>query len=246
MGSRAISTLKSTFILLGIAGICLAIAAALFYKGYLRFNYPSDTEFPVKGIDVSHHQGIIDWSAVKNEGIRFAYIKATEGGDFVDEKFTPNWQQAKAAGIDVGAYHFFTFCRSAKDQARNFIANVPASAMDLPPVIDLEFGGNCKPTLSDTAMLQKIDSLQELLYQHYKQRPVFYVTNDFYQRYLLNQFPDNPLWYRDIYHQPQIADKRHWHFWQYANRGHLNGISTYVDLNVFAGSSEEYEGFKKK
>src|SRR5512143_3772416 len=63
-------------------------------------------DMPVQGIDVSYWQGDIDWMQARNAGVRFAYIKATEGGDVVDPKFLQNWQNAKNAGVVRGAYHF--------------------------------------------------------------------------------------------------------------------------------------------
>ena len=88
--------------------------------------HPSDRDFPSQGIDVSHHQGPIEWPLLPRQGVDFAYIKATEGGDFRDSAFAANWAGARAAGIARGAYHFFTLCRSGADQAANFIAAVPA------------------------------------------------------------------------------------------------------------------------
>ena len=61
-------------------------------------------EFPVHGIDVSKYQGDIDWDRVRGAGTKFAFIKATEGGDHADEKFSANWSGAKAAGIARGAF----------------------------------------------------------------------------------------------------------------------------------------------
>ena len=58
------------------------------------------------GIDVSHHQGLIDWSEVAGSGQRFAFAKATEGSTFVDPNYAFNKSEAEMAGILFGAYHF--------------------------------------------------------------------------------------------------------------------------------------------
>ncbi len=63
-----------------MAGITLAIMAWCFYEGILQCNNPPSHSFPVRGVDVSHHQGTIDWPVIAGQGIRFAYMKATEGG----------------------------------------------------------------------------------------------------------------------------------------------------------------------
>lgn len=214
---------------------------ASFYFGYLRFNYPNESKYPIKGIDVSHHQNEIDWKLIKEQGIRFTYIKATEGGDFIDKRFNENWNKAKECGIDVGAYHFFTFCRDPKEQAENFISVVPKIYNSLPPVIDLEFGGNCKLKKDKDSLIKDIKIFEEIIHNHYQKKPILYITQEFYNAFLLNEFKDNPIWARDIYKKPKLKDKREWILWQYGNRGHLNGIDMHVDLNVFNGNEDTYK-----
>lgn len=226
--------------------ILAPVLALLLYKGCLRFNYPSDAEFPIKGIDVSHHQKEIDWSKIKEQKIKFAFIKATEGEDFKDNKFGHNWAMAKENGIDVGAYHFFTFCKRGEVQARNFIETVLYEPNSLPPVIDLEYGGNCKLNKSKQEVLAEIERLEALLFDRYKKRPILYVTEEFYQDFLVGSFLQNPIWIRSVFRRPKVLVGRSWLFWQYANRGHLKGINTYVDLNVFNGDEEAYEELKKE
>jgi lysozyme len=99
----------------------------------VRFNIPSLHNYPIQGIDISHHQGDVDWKAISTlPNVRFAIMKATEGGDFKDSKFAQNWHRAGNAGIVRGAYHFFSFCRPGKDQARNVRATVPREPGTLP------------------------------------------------------------------------------------------------------------------
>jgi lysozyme len=106
--------------------------------------FPSPMAYEVHGIDVSKYQGDIDWTAVRASGVQFAWIKATEGGDRVDEKFAQNWAAAKAAGVPRGAYHFAYWCRSGEDQAAWFTQNVPNDPDALPPVLDVEWNGQSK------------------------------------------------------------------------------------------------------
>src|SRR5689334_7173402 len=72
--------------------------------------------FPIHGIDISKYQGEIDWAAVRGAGTKFVWIKATEGGDHLDERFHANWAGAKAAGVPYGFYHFMYWCRPADQQ----------------------------------------------------------------------------------------------------------------------------------
>ena len=100
--------------------------------------YPHPSDYPIHGIDVSKYQGDIDWSAVTGSGVKFAWIKATEGGDYADEKFAANWAAAKAAGVPRGAYHFVYWCRSPAEEIAWFEQHVPVEDDALPPVLDVE------------------------------------------------------------------------------------------------------------
>ncbi|HEY3406411.1 MAG TPA: GH25 family lysozyme [Ohtaekwangia sp.] len=116
----------------------------LLYDGRIRFNYPDKEEFPVVGIDISHHQGKINWKQLSTEDVSFIIMKATEGVDYKDPLFDSNWSASKSAGYKTGAYHFYRVCRDGKEQAENFIRTVPNLPENIAPTIDLEFGGNCK------------------------------------------------------------------------------------------------------
>ena len=229
------------FVIFCLAGICLGgIIPTLFYTGILRMNYPDSNRFPIRGIDISHHQEIIDWEKLRQEHVHFVFIKATEGGNFKDRLFLENWRKAKQAGLIRGAYHFFTFCRSGKEQARNFIAAVPVESGTLPPVIDLEFGGNCQARPSRENLVHELTAYIAEIEQTYQQTPILYVTYEAYGVYLSGEFEHLALWIRDIFRYPRLPDNRPWLFWQYSNRGRLQGIPTYVDLNVFHGNAEEF------
>ena len=76
------------------------MALLLIDRDVVRLNNPPADRFPVQGIDVSHHQGVVDWERVaSNRAIRFVYIKASEGGDFRDASVTENWDGARRAGL---------------------------------------------------------------------------------------------------------------------------------------------------
>ncbi|VAW71290.1 Lyzozyme M1 (1,4-beta-N-acetylmuramidase) [hydrothermal vent metagenome] len=219
------------------------IVVILLFNGILRFNYPSFSRYPVRGIDVSHHQGEIHWKLVAEENIHFAYIKATEGQDFQDPRFKANWEAAKTAGIVRGAYHFFNFCSSPQKQAANFIATVPQDANSLPPVIDIEFIGYCKIKPSKLVYQKSVQIFISLVENHYKKKVVLYTTYESYQGYLDTLFLQHSVWIRDIYFEPTLQNNRQWHIWQYSNRGHVKGIKSYVDLNLFNGNKAQFKRF---
>jgi lysozyme len=155
----------------------IAVAGALLHQGIVRFNYPSFGRYPVQGIDVSHHQGRIDWTKLKGARSQFAYIKASQGATFRDSSFTWNWNGALAAGVVPGSYHYFSLCGNGAEQATNFIAAAAwTKVVGLPPAVDLEFRGNCgrRPSVAEfSAELQKF---LELVETEWGCRPVLYVT----------------------------------------------------------------------
>ncbi|MDH5654969.1 MAG: glycoside hydrolase family 25 protein [Spirochaetia bacterium] len=223
-----------------IFAVIAIIPVLLLYFGIIWFNNPGESEFPVQGIDVSNHQGEIDWKKVKEENIQFAYIKATEGGDFTDKRFQYNWKEAGENGITVGAYHYFTLCRSGKDQAEHFISVVPVNIPSLPPAIDLEFTGNCSGRPDSYDFNQELNIFFHLVQDHYKRKPVIYTTYEFYDMYDISKYTEL-LWIRDIFSYPDSDFT--WIFWQYSNRERINGILGYVDGNVFQGTEAEFRNF---
>jgi len=221
---------------LGAGGLALAAAGGYFY--FMTF-HPDETRFPVRGIDVSHHQGVIDWQKVANAGIVFVYMKATEGGDFSDRQFQRNWREADLAGLRRGAYHFFTFCRPGVDQAAHFIQTVPADPDMLPPAVDLEFGGNCPEGAGRLDIETELAAFLEIIQAHYGRKALLYATPEFYEAHMAGKTVENPLWLRSILFEPGY-NEHPWTLWQYHNRGRVAGITGPVDHNVFAGSFRDF------
>jgi len=236
---------RITGILWLFSGMLIIGLAYEFYEfGYVRFNYPSFQEYPIQGLDISHHQGEINWEALETEPYQFVYIKATEGGDYIDRRFSENWQQAQAIGWVTGAYHFFTFCRSGEEQAENFITNVPQTASLLPPAIDVEFAGNCKKKLTKEELHKELDDFIAMVSSFYEQPPLIYAPKRAYKAYFANEAQyENPFWARDMIKSPELPDEREWLFWQYASNARLKGIDSLVDLNVFRGTEKDFRQF---
>lgn len=192
----------------------------------------------IHGVDVSRWQGDIDWETLRRHGANFAFIKATDGGDHIDPMFRKNWNGAKAAGIKRGAYHFFYWCRTGKEQAEWFIRNVPKEAGALPPVIDVEWNhqSRCKQKLSPKLVRDKMQAFMDRLERHYGQRPIIYATPDFYDDNLKGHFKDYPFWLRSVAaHPSKRYPNRDWVFWQYSGTGLSKGVKGEIDLNVFHG-----------
>ncbi len=219
-----------------VLGLSALTAIVLFahFRGRQIPNELAARSFPIHGVDVSHHQGAIDWPSVASDHIGFAYIKATEGGDFRDDFFKRNWTKAAANRIPRGAYHFFSFKVSGARQSDNFIATVPVDPSALPPAVDLEYGENVAAYPSVSKFQKELTALLSCLRRAYHKEPVVYTTEDFYVRYLAN-YPVRRLWIRNTLARPRLPPARSWLFWQFADTGRVKGIRTPVDLNVFAG-----------
>lgn len=233
------------YLLGALVGLAILAVAGyeLYTRGYIRFNYPDATRFPVRGIDVSHHQGTIDWPAVKASGVEFAFIKASEGGDHRDREFPKNWAAARQAGIVRGAYHFFTFCTPGIAQADNLGAALAGMPGELPPMADIEFSGNCTQWKGIAEIRSELKLFVERVQEVTQRRPILYFTGDVHSRILDGHFPGYALWPRNVLREPSDLQLGHWLFWQFADNGRIRGVKTLVDLDVFRGSRSDFESF---
>lgn len=223
------------------------ILAALTYFGVIRLNTPPVSEFPVRGIDLSEYQGVVDWKVLATQEIDFAFIRATEGSGSIDEYFDENWRNSEETDLMTGAYHFFSFDSSAQAQAEHYIRAVGALSGRLPPVVDIEMYGAYRHDPPDgAAVRERLAELLSRLEARYGVKPILYATQASYNLYLRGEFLDHPIWIRDVYLRARLADGREWTFWQYSDKGLLDGYrgeEKHIDLDVFCGSLEELAGY---
>ncbi len=190
--------------------------------------------YELQGVDVSHFQGNIDWEVLKDQGISFAYIKATEGSGHVDTRLDANYQGAKEAGIIYGFYHFLSLESAPETQMENFKAAVGSFEMDLVPAIDVEWYGNMRDNPPDKAkVLDTLTKMISLMEEEYGQKPVIYTTQTFFIKYLSGADLGTPMWIRNVYFYP-IQD---FVIWQYTDRAVMDGYSgqeKYIDRDVIS------------
>lgn len=213
--------------------------ACLVVTGRGETNPPLSVErFEVKGADISAHNGNIDFSILKNEGIEFVYIKSTEGAGFKDRRFHHNFRKAKEAGIKVGAYHFFRFDSPGYMQALNLMHSIRGKQLDLPVAIDVEEWTNPSDRHTED-IITEIKQMAETL-QRNGYRVIIYTNKEGLQRFYANALEAYPLWlcsFTDI--NPDID----WHFWQYSHRGLIKGLERQLDMNVFNGTRDDWARF---
>ena len=201
------------------------------------------SKYKVYGIDVSSHQGEIDWSKVSKDNIQFCFLKATEGEDFVDKRYKENYIGARQNKMIIGAYHFFRFGTSGKSQAQNFINNVAINHLDLPPVLDVERHGNFFSFSKAKEIRTEIKNYLQEIERNYSVKPIIYTNIDGYERYIKGYFEQYEIWICRICTEPQ---NNHWSFWQYSHNGKVRGIKEKVDLNTFNGSKEDFIDYINK
>lgn len=200
--------------------------------------------YPVHGTDASKYQGTVNWGEARESGVSFAFLKATEGGDRVDDYFAVNWRNARAAGIPRGAYHFYYFCRPAIEQARWFISHVPNEPGALPPVLDMEWNHlspSCKLRPPAETVKKEMKIFLDAIEKHYGKKPIIYTSIDFFDDNGLAQFRGYPYWLRSVAGHPSERYGSHpFTFWQYTGTGSIPGIRGDADINVFNGSERQW------
>ena len=204
---------------------------------YGDVSYPEGYE--IHGIDISHHQGDIDWDELREKGminetpIRFIMIKATEGATKIDDNFEDNFYQAREYGFTRGAYHFYSVHSPAKQQANFFINKVKLEKGDLPPVLDVEH----KPkNQTDEEFKASVLEWLEIVERHYGVKPIIYTYYKFKLQYLSDPvFDEYPYWIAH-YYVDKVEYEGPWKFWQHTDVGKLPGIKGNVDFNIYNGS----------
>lgn len=250
-GKKITNKKKINMKIMVITGALLIVAAVFASVGILilrkkiNINPALAGRYKVRGVDVSHYQGTIDWEKLAAQDIDFAMIKATEGSGHVDECFLENWQAAQKTDLYLGAYHFFSFDSEGHRQAAAFIETVGSLDGKFAPVIDVEYYGNKRSNPPEKAeVTENLKSMLDTLEQHYQVKPIIYTTYTVYSEYIKGVFDSYPLWVRSIQCPPGFLFGNNWSFWQYMDTAVLEGYEggeKYIDMNVFRGTEEELE-----
>ena len=224
--------------------ISLLFVAGL--SGYVYFYYRSEKlvqtashfheivpkGYKSEGIDISHHQGEIDWEEfLVNKGfdtiIDFVYSKATEGSDHVDTQFKRNREFLNLYGVQNGAYHYFNPKSAPRPQAEHFLNNYQYRSIDLPPVLDVEDEG-----FSDQDLIDKINIFCEEVKKATGVIPIIYTSLNFYETKFRGKMEGKRFWIAAYSREPEYMTDREVLHWQFSEEGRLPGFAEKVDLNV--------------
>ncbi|MBS1954391.1 MAG: glycoside hydrolase family 25 protein [Cyanobacteria bacterium SZAS-4] len=209
----------------------------------MQLSNTSQTKIP--GIDVSIYQGKIDWQRVKQAGIKFAFVKATEGATFQDKLFKENIRAAQSAGISCGAYHFFRPKTPIGPQVDNFINSIRSAGVTVLPALDLEVPADWRNIPRGDRInlviewLERVKSVLGI-------PPIIYLSSSFPGDVLTDahELAAYPLWLAHYTKHPAPVVPAPWQtytFWQHSDRGAVEGIVGNVDLNWFNGPAVDLE-----
>jgi len=195
-------------------------------------------EYPIVGIDVSSHNGDIDFDKVKADGYSFVIIKASEGLEHHDSRFATNYDNARKSGLKVGAYHFFRKDTDGLNQAKNFLETIGWRKLDLPLVVDVEDWSNAK-NVEDERTQKNLDAMLDNLRSR-GHKVMVYTNGDGYKKYIKDGQININLWLC-AFKQPDKLKHIPHQLQQYSHWGRVKGIWGDVDLNVFNGSQEQWD-----
>lgn len=198
--------------------------------------------YPVRGVDLSAHNGVVDFDSLAAAGIDFVYLKASEGISFRDQAFVRNYEAAHRAGLTVGAYHFFRFDCDGELQSDNFLRAVAGMRLDLPLAVDVEEWLNA-PGETTAIIRERLRILVALLRVHgYK--VMIYTNKQGHARFVRDGFRSQecPEVWICSFTTPPLGHEP-WRLWQHSHIGRLPGVRGPVDMNTFNGSRQAWEAW---
>ncbi len=185
----------------------------------------------IRGLDCSHHNGIVDWTEEKRKGIEFCFLKATEGTGFTDSRFDFNSREAPKAGILTGAYHFFHSNLDPVEQANHFLKVIGPMKT---AVLDWEVSDGMRAPIQKARAQRFLEIIQRA-----EKTTLLYASPGFLQGLGdLSAFAKYPWWCAEYgVTSPRIVKPfDHWTFWQYSDSGGR-------DVNLFYGTEDQLKTY---
>jgi lysozyme len=206
---------KSSRWRLRLFGAVLLFALIVAGWGWWTINHwrPSQSAYPVQGIEVGSEDGTVDWKAAKAIGASFAYLDASASAFARDPAFSQNLEDARVAKLQVGAVHIYDPCQPAEKQAANFMTVVARDSAMLPPALALDLlADDCPVKVTDAAVLSELMTFLNQIETHTGKATILKISRSFEKRYHLATRIDRNLWLESTYMQPEYAG-RPWMLW---------------------------------
>lgn len=193
--------------------LLVALVGAAVAWWHLHHWRPDRAEFPVQGVEIGSADGPVDWRAVKAIGANFAYVDASASAFARDPAFMRNFEEARKAGLQVGAVHRYDPCQPADRQAANFVTVVPRDAALLPPAVDLDMvADQCPVPVSDAAIESELTTFLNQVETHAGKPVLLKVSERFEERYRIAGAIDRNLWLATDRFEPEYGG-RPWTLW---------------------------------
>ena len=209
-------------VLMDLMALLSACQGSINHNASSRKVAPRNADAQYDGIDISSHQGFIDWEKVSSDkDIRFVYIKATEGSTYRSPHYAHNITQARRYGLLVGSYHVYSSKTTAYQQMANMRKMIKKKEQDLAPVLDIE-GHH-----SGRLYMQRVDKLLELMESEYGVKPVIYTSEKVYKvHFSSKKYAKYHIFIANYRGYPTTR----FTLWQYTETGRCPGISGNVDF----------------
>lgn len=205
-----------------------------------RMTYTGDDAETALGVDVSVHQGTVNWQAVKEDGIDFAMIRVGgrgygSGALYDDANFEANIQGALQAGLEVGVYFFSQAlnAQEAQEEADYVLSKIQGYDITYPVVFDWERIGTSSArtdNMTSEALSEAALAFCQRIQENGYQAMVYFYPYIGYLLYQLDDIDDYPFWVAQYTAQPTFYYD--FQIWQYTNRGQVNGINGNVDMDL--------------
>lgn len=203
----------------------------------------------IKGIDVSKHNGEIDFYKVLQAGYEFVYLKVSQGVGYLDPKFHDNFERARRAGLKIGFYHFASLndqdeVKDATEEAKFFLKSISGLHFDLLPMLDVE-------TNEVSLTKSEVEMWIRTFHEYLEGKCILYSSAGFLNSYLNaeHRLGNIPLWLSGYPLDRNNASVNEsigvtlktpkppigwndWMIWQWTGKGSVPGINGSADLNL--------------
>jgi lysozyme len=217
---------------------------------YDKQDYPHLNQYEVHGIDVSKHNGKLNWDAINQHSIndwelKFVFVRATvalaDGSLVKDKKFDENWRNALSHDLIRGAYHFYSSAVDVNEQVDLFKAEVYLQKGDLPPVLDVENFERGKIYITSKD-IPKIEKWLLAMEKNYGVKPIIYTSKKMFLDYFKKpKFKNYHFWIANYGDKISDLEKHEWTFWQHCEDAKINSHGCSFDLNVFNGDENQLQ-----
>jgi GH25 family lysozyme M1 (1,4-beta-N-acetylmuramidase) len=222
-------------------------------------------QYAIRGIDVSQHEDDIIWTRVQKAGYDFAYLRASSSVGRKDTRFDEHWSKTKEIGLLRGAYHGYSYCLPVDDQLRLIEEVVPREDDALPFALDVETPTTdkergCKAALSKNELSNRLVALSDGVSSYFGKTSLIYGNRSTLQEYFggasgadYDHRLDRFMVWLAVWKGSNGSDtssirlpgRNPWTLWQYTGSATIPGIGDNVDVNVFFGTGQQFEAFRK-